>query len=91
MIGATRGKELCIFFFLKEGDVFGELSFFTGKIRETSALSMGYTKLFTLCKSEFLQVLQEDAADYVGLYLKIRVFFSLFIFITQTKTRRPIA
>jgi CRP-like cAMP-binding protein len=54
-----------ILFFLKEGDIFGELSFFTGKPRETSALSVGYTKLYTLSKLEFLQVLQEDTADYV--------------------------
>jgi CRP-like cAMP-binding protein len=54
----------------KEGDVFGEYSFFTGKPRETSALSVGYTKLFTFNKHDFLRVLSEDSDDYVNKSIK---------------------
>jgi len=50
--------------FNKEGDSFGEISFFTGNFRVASAQSKDFTTLCSLKRVDFLEILFENPDDY---------------------------
>jgi len=59
-------------------DFFNEMSFFiTNKNNEMSFKSMGFSLIFSLKKSEFLQVLKENKDDYES-YCKLRDQFMIY-------------
>ena len=49
---------------LKKGDYFGELSFFTGIPRSTSAKSISFSSLFVLKKETFFRIIKENNEDF---------------------------
>lgn len=50
--------------FFKEGDSFGEISFFTGNERLASAQSKDFTTLYLIKREDFLEVLKRFPEDY---------------------------
>ena len=49
---------------LKKGDYFGEISFFSGFPRKTSAKSLSFSSLFMINREDFLRVIRENSFDY---------------------------
>lgn len=51
-------KELTV------GEHFGEIAFFSGKVRKLSAKSKDFTTLFSINRNEFIQVLMKNSDDF---------------------------
>ena len=49
---------------LKEGDVFGELAFFSGQGRSASARSTDFTAVFVIKQEEFLDIVRKYGKDF---------------------------
>ena len=49
---------------LHPGEIFGELSFFTNKVRSSSARSTDFTNVFMIKQQDFLEILQKNAKDF---------------------------
>lgn len=49
---------------LKKGDYFGEISFFSGVPRKTSAKSLSFSSLFMINREAFLSIIRENSFDY---------------------------
>ena len=49
---------------LKKGEYFGEVAFFTGVPRVTSAKSISFSSLFVIKKENFIKVVKENSEDY---------------------------
>lgn len=49
---------------LKKGEYFGEVAFFTGVPRVTSAKSLSFSSLFVIKKENFIKVVKENSEDY---------------------------
>ena len=54
-----------IFLILKEGDFFGERSFFTFLPREYTAISDKFTTLFVIKRNDFINIIQKSKEDFV--------------------------
>ena len=50
---------------LKDGECFGEMSFFTGLPRACCSKSTDFTTLFLIKREDFLKVLSRNPEDYV--------------------------
>ena len=59
----SQGKTVSLKI-LKKGDYFGEISFFTGFPRTTSAKSLSFSSLFVVTKDNFLNIIKENNEDY---------------------------
>lgn len=55
-----------IFLIQKEGDFFGERSFFTFLPREFTAISDKFTTLFMIKRSDFINIIQKSKEDFVN-------------------------
>ncbi|EAR96743.3 cation channel family protein (macronuclear) [Tetrahymena thermophila SB210] len=49
---------------LKEGQVFGEISFFSGLQRQASARSVNLSTLYKINREEFIEILRENPEDF---------------------------
>lgn len=49
---------------LTTGDCFGELGFFSGQPRESSARSLEFISVFMIKRSDFLEIIKENEDDY---------------------------
>ena len=49
---------------LSVGEHFGEIAFFSGKVRKLSAKSKDFTTLFSINRNEFIQVLMKNSDDF---------------------------
>ena len=69
----SQGKTVSLNI-LKKGDYFGEISFFTGFPRTTSAKSLSFSSLFVVKKDNFLNIIKENNEDYERFcFLKDRI------------------
>lgn len=62
---------------LNQEGCFGEIAFFTGQSRISSAKSKDYSTLFSIKRSDFLSILMENADDFV-LFLHLICFNLMF-------------
>ena len=49
---------------LKKGDCFGQITFFTGLPRKSTAKSVSFSSLFVLSKESFISIISQNPADY---------------------------
>ena len=49
---------------LKKGDYFGQISFFAGLPRNSTAKSVSFSSLFVLNKETFISIISQNSADY---------------------------
>ncbi|KAL4489861.1 hypothetical protein ABPG72_010760 [Tetrahymena utriculariae] len=64
------------FYILKNGDSFGELSFFTGQNRSATIRAVDFTTLIKIERQEFIQLLSTSPADYEKFcFIKDRIMF----------------
>ncbi|EAR89993.2 cyclic nucleotide-binding domain protein (macronuclear) [Tetrahymena thermophila SB210] len=64
------------FYNLKNGDSFGELSFFTGQNRSATVRAVDFTTLIKIERQEFIQLLSTSPADYEKFcFIKDRIMF----------------
>lgn len=55
---------------IQKGDIFGESSFFTSKLRETGAKSLSVSHLVFCTYEDFVSVLAQFPKDYVIIVVK---------------------
>lgn len=49
---------------LKKGDCFGQITFFTGLPRKSTAKSVSFSSLFVISKESFISIISQNSADY---------------------------
>lgn len=64
----TQGSNLKLTI-LKSGEMFGLKSLLEGTYPKETAISIGFSSVYTISEQEFLNILRENKIDYVNLIL----------------------